>query len=576
MKWIIELIRQVRSDLPGIVTVCDDEQGLLAVPGVAEALASADIDVHVWDGSTAMLVKLAASDAVGRPLLVVEPRSPKHLLPVFLPHHARAAMDLSAVATRLDRPTVRRIPWQRWDDVRALDERQNHDLAAKETALLVARALYGVDVLYMRGGSWWRTLLRHWLAAEPMPIEIARVVVQEAQFSTAYADVAVTALTDIAVAKATLARQAAADAAWLDSLPSGERAAMDRLLAVEAPIATAPKPSVDWLAKWPGGDAAPEQVVDFAIAYVPAVTFDQVAAEQRRAIDAAAQQWVVSDYNQFMSFENPAVLKLHSLVSQLDREVGDGRMLLVVLDAVGLAVWQVVAEVWQDAGAFARQELRAAFASLPTLTSVSRMAIFEGTMTTRVWDKADKAKAERDFWARRFDAVNASRSACFGVGDPSVFGRFEQGVPRLAVLDTSWDGRIHHLDPDFDLMADEARKWAKKVAAQFVPLIKSALQHGYRVFVTADHGHVAGKGAGRPKKGDLADSWSKRVLLFDAQATAQQFAHQGVVFQPVTAPPGVWPLFAGPGATFDQAGSATHGHGGLSLEELVVPVAELL
>ena len=94
--------------------------------------------------------------------------------------------------------------------------------------------------------------------------------------------------------------------------------------------------------------------------------------------------------------------------------------------------------------------------------------------------------------------------------------------------------------------------------------------------ITADHGQKECRGIGRPNVGSLPDERSKRVMLFNDKVTFESFAiDSSLPFRPSNLPTNIWPLFALGSASYDIQGAESVSHGGLSIEEVIVPVAEV-
>ena len=84
-----------------------------------------------------------------------------------------------------------------------------------------------------------------------------------------------------------------------------------------------------------------------------------------------------------------------------------------------------------------------------------------------------------------------------------------------------------------------------------------------------------GNGLKPPKA--LVDGYARRAALFDQPALAQEYAAANglLAFHTKTLPPDLHPVYPPGQALFAAAGMTHISHGGLSLEELVVPFVEL-
>lgn len=103
------------------------------------------------------------------------------------------------------------------------------------------------------------------------------------------------------------------------------------------------------------------------------------------------------------------------------------------------------------------------------------------------------------------------------------------------------------------------------------------LSHDYRLFLTADHGNIAGVGNGLKPPKALLEGYARRVAVFDQPELAQEYAetHGLRIFRTKALPPDVHPVYPSGNDLFDTQGITLISHGGLSLEELIVPFVEV-
>ena len=104
------------------------------------------------------------------------------------------------------------------------------------------------------------------------------------------------------------------------------------------------------------------------------------------------------------------------------------------------------------------------------------------------------------------------------------------------------------------------------------------LDQGFHVYLTADHGNVEAIGAGRPNQGVIAESRGERVRIYPTALLRKQSAEQipGTIELPSPALPSDFlPLFAGGRTAFVNKGEPLVAHGGISVEELIVPFVEV-
>ncbi len=116
------------------------------------------------------------------------------------------------------------------------------------------------------------------------------------------------------------------------------------------------------------------------------------------------------------------------------------------------------------------------------------------------------------------------------------------------------------------------RQWAEE--GYLAGLISHLVERGFEVYLTSDHGNVEAKGIGNPGEGAVADIRGERVRVFDDPEQRSRVANEfpgSVEWSGSGLPKDYLPLLA-PGRTaFVAKNKRIVGHGGISLEELVVP-----
>jgi hypothetical protein len=106
-------------------------------------------------------------------------------------------------------------------------------------------------------------------------------------------------------------------------------------------------------------------------------------------------------------------------------------------------------------------------------------------------------------------------------------------------------------------------------------LIGALLDKGFDVWLTADHGNIECRGMGRPGEGVIAEIRGERVRIYptpelrDQTAAAFSFARK---WNPIGLPAETFPLVAQGAGAFGTPGETLVGHGGVAIEEVVVPL----
>jgi hypothetical protein len=263
------------------------------------------------------------------------------------------------------------------------------------------------------------------------------------------------------------------------------------------------------------------------------------------------------------------------------------RLALLCFDGLALDQWFLLRDYLEDAlPGLAFRENRT-YAVAPTLTPVSRQALFTGRPPrdfAGTLDRTDQdAAGWQTFWVN-WDVpprrVAYLRVQVDGRGLDQLRTVIDGKNCRLGVLVNLFDEVMHAVKrvtaaSDKRVFYDTLRAHLEN--GRLDALFERLLGGGYRVFVTSDHGNLAGVGMGVKPPQALVESYARRVALFDQAALAQTYAqtHGLRVFRTKALPPDLHPVYPGGNDLFDTAGAVAISHGGLSMEELIVPFVEV-
>ena len=302
--------------------------------------------------------------------------------------------------------------------------------------------------------------------------------------------------------------------------------------------------------------------------------------------EAAFLAWVLSRYAGLHNQPPRPPVMVHHIarVLSFDFEASGARVALVVVDGLALDQWLSLraALLAHDAGwAFSND---AVFAWLPTLTSVSRQAIFAGRAPLYFPKSILSTEKEPQAWVQfRTDQGLGSQNVAYmkGLGDVSSLGAVQDVIGRPSikavglVVDTV-DRIMHGIKLGSRGMHGQIRQWAEHRFLDDLFLL--LLQQDFHVYVTSDHGNVEAMGCGRPAEGSLADVRGERArvypnrLLRDLTAPCCEGA---TVWPGIGLPEDFQVLLAPSGKAFVEVGERVVAHGGISIEELIVPFARV-
>jgi len=349
-------------------------------------------------------------------------------------------------------------------------------------------------------------------------------------------------------------------------------------------IAAAPDRYQDWTAiafRW-----AEVQVAWWSASQAVRASFAKEFARLRDRIDTAFALWVNGRYAGLASQPpNPPVMVHHvpRFLGRLVEASASTRIALVVLDGLALDQWLVLRSELREVDPGLRFNEAALFAWLPTLTSISRQALFSGKLPLAFASTIGSTTAEPALWQQAWlDHGVSAASVAFGKlrGNEDAEGTLESllrpSTRTVGIVVNKVDDISHGMELGAEGMHNQVRLWAK---GGFVRSLLAGLLHrGFRVFLTADHGNVEAVGVGAPQEGVLAEQRGQRVRVYptpELRNAARTSLPNTIAWEPVGLPHALLPLFPAARTAFAPGGARVVAHGGPSIEELVVPWVEI-
>lgn len=306
-------------------------------------------------------------------------------------------------------------------------------------------------------------------------------------------------------------------------------------------------------------------------------------SELQSAIEDAFSQWMMRRYGALhnLSFQQQPVM-VHQISRFLAIEQSRKKLpkiALLVLDGLAFDQWLILKKNLEACDASWRFQESTVFAWVPTLTSVTRQSIFAGEPPLYFPDSLATTSKEKSHWLRFWEDQGIQQAAVDlvtnldGSSDPKL--EIALSNPRLTVLGIIWnkvDEIMHGMQMQTAGMHNQVRLWASQGHLQ---QLLARLQHeGFAIYLTADHGNVTATGIGNPREGVLVETKGKRVRVYDRPEFLEEVADKfpkSIRWPNQGLPPARHVLLADDLKAFTGEGEEIVSHGGIALEEVVVP-----
>ena len=314
----------------------------------------------------------------------------------------------------------------------------------------------------------------------------------------------------------------------------------------------------------------------------------RTAYEQlQETLDETFLGWLRRRYAPLGSQRLPVPHHVHHVPDYIAYQRRQGqadRVALLILDGMSLADWTLIGPAWRARHPQWHFSKHLLLAQVPTITAVSRQALVSGQRPAHFSDTlgANQAEAKQwtAFWARQdlpeescaYARLNLDRDE-----PPSVLDSAR--VQALCLLDGSMDDMLHGASLGAADVQASLQLWLEGGARRLEAVIAGLLGRGFTLYLTSDHGHVEARGMGQPSEGLTVDTRGKRARLYSdwhAATNVQQGFSQTVLWsQDGLLPDDLWALMPTGRSAFDTFNEIVVTHGGLTLDEMVVPLVTI-
>lgn len=341
----------------------------------------------------------------------------------------------------------------------------------------------------------------------------------------------------------------------------------------------------------PGPEARPPAWFRFAYqwAELNSIVLTQPAIQSQTEVDALRPKvesgfaaWLCRHYAGLASLPPSPPTMVHHVPRHAARYLDGvtGKVALVVVDGLSVVQWMAIRDCIRSQDKTIVFEEDATFAWLPTLTSVSRQAIFAGLPPLYFPDSLNSTDKEPAAW-QRFWSQHGLQSRHVGYLKGLGQGNLEEvkelvSSPHLRVVglvvDTV-DRIMHGMELGAAGMRAQVVQWSDD--GYIARLLRLLLDRSYIPIIVSDHGNVEVQGCGRIAEGAVSEVRGQRVRvcsncglrdrLMRQNPGVREGLHHGL-------PRDYWPIYPPIGSAFVKEGDRIVTHGGDSVEETIVPL----
>ena len=285
--------------------------------------------------------------------------------------------------------------------------------------------------------------------------------------------------------------------------------------------------------------------------------------------EAAFVKWIDTKYSMLSGVVDRKRPVLLSKVNDFIRK-GNDKIALIVMDGMSFENFFTIQRIIEQEPFI--YDVQASFSFFPTVTSVARQSIFSGKLPQEHSKPFSLENEEKQWFAYWREHGYRDQEIAF-------FKEEEPEIPMLAkvvgIVVNICDDLMHDELQGMSGLQQGVENWAKNM--HLVNLLQTLQERGFAIYLTADHGNTSAVAEGRfVKPGVLAEPASRRAVIYQSFADAielDKFTTER--YSGTYLPDGYTAYLFDAGTSYGDRGKEYITHGGMTLEEAVVPFVKI-
>jgi hypothetical protein len=239
------------------------------------------------------------------------------------------------------------------------------------------------------------------------------------------------------------------------------------------------------------------------------------------------------------------------------------KVAIIIMDGMSYFDFEVLSRYFTGI----EYSLDGTFAIIPTTTPISRQSLLSGKYPRELEKPFSLAGEEKEF-------ISAGVNLGYANNQIEYLRGYEPNVSRLskliAVVINEVDEIVHGQRQGRAGMYNDMCVLAKEGKLQ--RLIKSLVMSGFEVYITSDHGNTPCVGVGGFRSGVEMQSKSMRMAVLKDFADKHELIGQyAMEYSGHYLDKGYKYYICEPGVSFDNKGDKVMTHGGMTIDEVIVP-----
>lgn len=321
---------------------------------------------------------------------------------------------------------------------------------------------------------------------------------------------------------------------------------------------------------------------NFFLEVDPKTDLHDQMVEIQTDIEISFQEWLQHRYTDLLSHPYmPAPTMVHHVLHYIAARFLPSEkhpLAMIVVDGMAIEDWLVIRKQWAEQDLNWNIQEHSLFALVPTITPVSRQALLSGQLPRNFagdWlSTSTEEAAWRVFWEERDlhpQSIAYQRGLGYALEEVTELLLKQPHKAATALIVNTIDDLMHNNLLGSSALLQQVAIWGKQGYLRM--LINRLLEQHETVIVTADHGHVEGRGIGDIALKGAAVERSLRTRIFADRAfeTMKLDPKNVIPWRTVGLPENASVIIPTGLGIFAHPATIAISHGGAALEEVIIP-----
>jgi len=303
-------------------------------------------------------------------------------------------------------------------------------------------------------------------------------------------------------------------------------------------------------------------------------------------LNSRFQSWSVNNFQGLYNYPSVSPVMVHHIPGYLAHKITEPdihRVAFVLIDGLALDQWLLLKNVLVQGLESISIYDNTLMAWIPTITPVSRQAAFSGKIPRYFTDTINRTDKDeylwRQFWADRNlrpDEISFLKINGDSGNEEKLDNVIGYQTRVLGCTIYKVDQIMHGVQVGNVGMWNQIKTWSEQKF--FSSFIEKLLSERFYICISSDHGNIEAKGIGATNDGVLCDTKGERCRIYsDLKLRNEQYKHlqDTLCWDHQGLPKDYHCLISPQGKSFGQKDKTVVCHGGITLEEVMVPFIEI-